>query len=104
MMYLWLQEYHTVLCDTLTVLGYTQTPISLEGLHEEFDTKAKYFLYSLIGPYAVMQCEPECGFNLDDALTRGLNPGRCMYGENYKMAVMYLLPWLKSKGVFENKN
>jgi hypothetical protein len=93
-----------VLCDTLTVLGYTQTPISLEELHEEFDRKAAYCLYSLIGPYAVMQCEPDCGFNLDDALARGLNPGRCMYGEHYKMAVRYFLPWLESRGVFDSKN
>lgn len=99
-----LEEYHTVLCDTLTVLGYTQTPISLKELHEEFDMKAMYTLYSMTGPYAVMQSEPDCGFNLDDALTRGVNPGRCMYGENYKKAVKYLLPWLKHKGVFDNKN
>jgi hypothetical protein len=102
-MYLCLQEYHTALCNTLTVLGYTQTPISLEELREEFNNKADYGLYAMIGPYAVMQCEPDCGFNLDDALARGSNPGRCMYGENYKMAVRHLLPWLERQGVFENK-
>jgi hypothetical protein len=93
-----------VLCDTLTVLGHTQTPISLEELHEEFDRKAMHCLFSMTGPYAVLQCEPDCGFSLDDALGRGLNPGRCMYGENYKMAVRCLLPWLKHKGVFDNEN
>lgn len=95
-----MQEYHTALCDTLTVLGYTQTPISLEELRKEFDRKATYCLYSLLGAYAVMQSEPDCGFDMDDAVIRGLNPGRSMYGENYKMAVRYLLPWLESKGVF----
>jgi hypothetical protein len=103
MIYLCFQEYHTALCDTLTVLGYTQTPISLKELHEEFDKEAMFGLYSMIGPYSVMQCEPDCGFNLDDALSRGSIPGRCMYGENYKMAVRWLLPWFESKGVFGNR-
>jgi hypothetical protein len=77
--------------------------MSLEELHEQFDSKAKYALFTMTGPYAVMQSDPDCGFNLDDALARGSNPGRCMYGENYKIAVKYLLPWLERQGVFDNK-
>jgi hypothetical protein len=92
-----------VLSDTLTALGYTQAPISLQELREEYDKRADYVLYSMVGPYSVMQCEPDCGFSLDDALVKGSNPGRCMYGENYKLAVRHLLPWLERKGVFGNK-
>jgi hypothetical protein len=91
------------LCETLTALGYTQTPITLEKLQEEFDRKVAFGLYSMIGPFAVMQSNPECGFNLDDVLDTGSNPGPSMYSEKYKAAVKWLLPILERKGAFDSR-
>ncbi|XP_069701071.1 uncharacterized protein [Periplaneta americana] len=98
-----LQEYHSTLCETLTALGYTQTLMSLEELHKEFDSKSYYGLFTMICPYAVMQCPPDCGFNFDEALDNGKNPGPVMYGDQYKKSVKWLLPFFESKGLFEGK-
>jgi hypothetical protein len=98
-----LQEYHTTLCDTLIALGYTQPLITLPELHEEFDRKAVYGLWSIVGPAACMLSHPDCGFNMDDVLETGVTPGPSMYSDNYKKAVKWMLPVLDRQGAFEEK-
>jgi hypothetical protein len=95
-----LQEYHTALCDTLTALGYTQTMITLEELHEEFDRTCFYGLWVLIGPAACMLSKPDCGLELDDLLEKGKTPGRSMYSDTYRETVKIMLPVLDRQGAF----
>ncbi|XP_069701081.1 uncharacterized protein [Periplaneta americana] len=98
-----LQEYHNTLCDTLTALGYTQTLMTLEELHKEFDSKIYYAMFTTISPYALMQSAPQVEFSFEIGLRTGQNPGRRMYGDAYKKAVRWLLPYFESRGLFTQK-
>jgi hypothetical protein len=100
---IWFQEYHTTLCDTLGALGYTQTLITLQQLHEEFDRKVMYGVFSMIVPAAVMLSKPGCGLDFDDMFMRGVIPGPSIYSDNYKKAVKWMLPVLDLQGAFREK-
>jgi hypothetical protein len=97
------QEYHSTLCDTLTALGYTQTLITLAELHEEFDRKSTYGLLAIAVCSAFMMSDPDCGFNMEDAIERGLTPGPSMFSDRYKKAVKWMLPVLDRQGAFGDK-
>jgi hypothetical protein len=98
-----LQEYHTALCDTLTALDYTQPLITLQELYEEFDRKAMYGLWSVVCPVPCMLSHPNCGFEMDNVLERGVTPGPSMFTDNYKKVVKWMLPVLDRQGVFGEK-
>ncbi|KAJ9585249.1 hypothetical protein L9F63_002949, partial [Diploptera punctata] len=92
-----IKEYHKKLCETLTALGYDKKIITLQELYEDLDKKAMYGLFALLGPYAVMQSDPNCGFSFDDALLTGKNPGTVMYKDNFKEVVKIFLPLLNKR-------
>ncbi|KDR21496.1 hypothetical protein L798_02960 [Zootermopsis nevadensis] len=96
-----LQEYHSTLCNTLIALGYTQPLITLEELHEEFDRKVMYGVWSTICAAPCMLSRPDCGFELDDALERGVTPGPTMFTDDYKKVVKWMLPVLERQGAFD---
>jgi hypothetical protein len=98
-----LQEYHTTLCDTLTALRYAQPLITLQELRQEFDRKAMYGLWSMVCAVACMLSHQDCGFELGDALERGVTPGRSMFTDSYKKALKWMLPVLERQGVFGRK-
>lgn len=99
-----IEEYHNTLCNTLTALGYNEKLITLEEVYEEIDRKALYGLFTLLGPYAIMQLDVDSGFSFEKALSTGWNPGSAMYGETYKEVVKIMLPIFDSKGAFDINN
>ncbi|PSN47049.1 hypothetical protein C0J52_09365 [Blattella germanica] len=96
-----IKEYHKTLTNSLLALGYNKYIPTLEELHQEIDKKSVFGLYALCCPYAVMQCDPDCGFSFDDILATGKTPGPSIYDETYKKNIKVLLPWLAVKGAFE---
>ncbi|PSN52863.1 hypothetical protein C0J52_14468 [Blattella germanica] len=95
-----IEEYHKTLCNTLTALKYEGKLITLEELQQEIDKKALFGLFSLIGPCALMQCDPDKQFSFDESLSKGINPGPSIYSETYKKNVKLMLPFYDSKAAF----
>ncbi|KDR21495.1 uncharacterized protein LOC110827944 [Zootermopsis nevadensis] len=95
-----LQEYHKTLCDSLAALGYTETLITLDELYEEFDRKSIYGLFAITVASSFMMSDPDCGFNLEDTIERGLTPGPSMFSDRYKKTVKWMLPVLCRQGAF----
>ncbi|XP_069701074.1 uncharacterized protein [Periplaneta americana] len=96
------QEYHNILCDTLKALGYKKKLITLEELRRQLDSKIYFAVHAMFGPYAVIQSETSSGFNFDESLETGKNPGPKMLSHNYKEALKRVLPILERKGVFRD--
>jgi hypothetical protein len=99
----WFQEYHSTLCATLSDLGYTETLITLDELHEEFNRKSAYGLFMTTIPSSFMMSDPDCGFDIEDAFIRGVVPGRRMFSDRYKKVVKWMLPVLHRQGAFGDK-
>ncbi|XP_069701077.1 uncharacterized protein [Periplaneta americana] len=97
-----LQEYHRVLCSTLTALEYSKPLMTLQEVHEEFDRKSSHGVWAMIGPAACMLTEPDNGFDLDKALMTGEIPGPSMYNDYYRTVLKWMLPVLDKKGAFNN--
>ncbi|PSN47055.1 hypothetical protein C0J52_09363 [Blattella germanica] len=64
-------------------LKYKNIP-SLEDIHQMIDRKTIHSLYSLIGPYVMMQSGPDSGFSFEEFIVEPKNPGSRLYGEEYK--------------------
>ncbi|XP_069701080.1 uncharacterized protein [Periplaneta americana] len=95
------QEYHSSLSHSLRVLGYSKTPVTLEEVHKEYAKRSTYGLVILMVQVAVAKSKPGCGFELEESLETGSNPGRSMYSDNYRDTVKTFLPIFEKFGAFE---
>ncbi|KAJ9585248.1 hypothetical protein L9F63_002948 [Diploptera punctata] len=92
-----IKEYHNKLCETLTALGYDKKIITLEELYEDLDKKAMYGLFTMLGPYAVIQSDPNCGYSFDEALSTGKNPGFCYVQRRLQGSCQNIASFIKQK-------
>ncbi|XP_069701078.1 uncharacterized protein [Periplaneta americana] len=96
------EEYHSSLSTSLRALGYTKTPVTLQDIHDEYARKSTFGLVLLLAQVAVIQSRPGCGFEIEECLETGTNPGRSMYSDNYRDNVKTFLPIFDRNGAFES--
>ncbi|KAJ9585243.1 hypothetical protein L9F63_002943 [Diploptera punctata] len=93
-----IQEYHSILCSTLTALG-SKKFITLEELYQMYRDKGFYGIFGIASEAAVMTAHPNCGFNLDEAI-KGRTPGPQMYSDFFRDIVKLEFPILDKIGAF----
>jgi hypothetical protein len=77
--------------------------MTLTELRKEMDRKSTYGLFAVAVASSYMTSDPDCGFEMEDALERGMTPGPSMFSDNYKKAVEWMLPVLYRQGAFGKK-
>ena len=98
-----LQEYHSILCKTMTALGCKRKLLTLDELYKEYHRKSAYGAFALICAAPIMICDPSCGFDFEQAILKGVTPGPGMYCDLYKQIMKRELPLLYKMGAFECK-
>ena len=86
----------------MSALGCQRKLISLEELYEEYHRKSFYGVFGLVAAASVMTADPDCGFDLDEAM-KGVTPGPGMYSDYFRKAVKWSFPLLEKMGAFDNK-
>jgi hypothetical protein len=94
-----LQEYHTILCDTLNAMGYSKKVITLEALRKDYDEKAICGLFGVCCALPIVLADK--GVELDSLLESGAGKNaEVLNGEFYKKALQRMLPEFDQKGAF----